>query len=174
MKKKKLVISIVVLIIIVITSYLYLDRELISLKSGDTLPIQWANPYEKKEEPIQITKSNQKLSNPDVHITPLYYLPQSKEIHFGLWYKKWSYQSDKIPARVFQTTFKDEEGKVFDRETVTKVTSGLFDEFHYRSVSVELSNQNSVEMTISLIEEEGDTVTPIESTSLMISLDQIK
>lgn len=162
------------LIIIIIASCLYIDRELISLKSGDTLPIQWTKPYENNEEPIQITDSNQELSNPDVHITPLYYLPQSKEIHFGLWFKKWSYQADKIPERVFQTTFKNESGKQFDSELVTRVTSGLFDEFHYRSISVDLTNQNSIEMTISLIEEDGNQVTPIESITLPISLDEKK
>ncbi|NMO98251.1 hypothetical protein [Paenibacillus lemnae] len=129
------------------------------------MQIQWTNPYGGNEEPIQITDRNQNLTNPDVHITPLYYLPQSQEIHYGLWFKKWAYQSDKIPDRVFQTTIKDENGRRFDNELVTRVTNVVFDEFHYRSLPVDLTNQNTIELTISLIEENGNQITPIKSTT---------
>ncbi|WP_054955367.1 hypothetical protein [Paenibacillus dakarensis] len=170
MKKKKLIISTLVLLIIIIASYLYSNRELNSLKSGEILPIQWSNPYKNNEKPIQITDHNQKLSNPNVHITPVYYLPQSKEIHFGLWFNKWSYRSDQIPDRVFQTTIKDENGKQSENELVTRVTSGWFEEFHYRSIPVDLTNQNTVEMTISLIKENGKQVIPKESSTITLSL----
>lgn len=65
-------------------------------------------------------------------------------------------------------------GRYLNPKTVTKVKCGLFDEFHYRAVSVDLSNQKSIEMTISLIKEEGNELTSIETSRLTVPLDLLK
>lgn len=86
--KRKLIISLFSVIIILIGIYWYADRELIALRTGSTLPLQWDTPYNNDEQPIQLTEQNQDLKNPNIHLTELYYLPNSKKLQFGLWYSK--------------------------------------------------------------------------------------
>lgn len=160
--KRKLIISLFSVIIILIGIYWYADRELIALRTGSTLPLQWDTPYNNDEQPIQLTE--------------LYYLPTSKKLQFGLWYSKRDYQpnqSKKIPDRIFQVTIHDKNGELFEEDTLVK-TEGLFDEFQLRSLSIDLDNQDSIEITISLIEQDGTIITPIESASINVPLDKIK
>ena len=174
--KRKLIISLFSVIVILVGIYWYADRELIALKTGSTLPLQWDTPYNNDEEPIQLTEQNQDLKNPNIHLTELYYLPISKKLQFGLWYSKRDYQpdqSEKIPDRIFQVMIRDKNGNLFEEDTVVK-TDGLFDEFQLRSIFIDLDNQDSIEITISLIEQDGTTITPIESASINVPLDKIK
>lgn len=173
--RKRLLISSLAVVVVLAGIYLYADREILSLKTGRTLPLHWENPYEdpyRNEEPTQLTKDSQTLSTPNIHLTPLYYLPVSKKLQFGLWYNKKEYQPDrskKIPDRIFHITVLSEDGQSFDHDTVM-TTEGLFDEFQHRSIDVDLSNQDSIEITISLIEQDGTVLTPIQSTSFNVQL----
>ncbi|WP_128101526.1 hypothetical protein [Paenibacillus sp. DCT19] len=173
--KYKILIAILSVIVILTGLYLYTDREIIALKTGTTPPLQWDNPYENDEEPIQLTTDNQTLSNPNVHLTKLYYLPKSKKIQFGLWYSKNDYQPDqskKIPDRIFQVTIQDANGQLFDDETVVK-TEGIFDVFQRRSISInldDLDNQGTIEVTVSFIAQDGTTITPLESASFKVTI----
>ncbi|WP_408894416.1 hypothetical protein [Paenibacillus taichungensis] len=174
--KRNVIILLLSVIIILVGIYWYADRELISLKTESTLPLQWEDPYNNHEEPIQLTDQNQTLSDSKVHLTKLYYLPNSKKLQFGLWYSKREYQpnpSKKIPDRIFQVTIRDKNGQLYDQDTIVKA-EGLFDEFQRRSISIDLDNQESIELTISLIEQNGTTVTPMESTTINVPLDKIK
>lgn len=101
--KRKLIISLFSVIVILVGIYWYADRELIALKTGSTLPLQWDTPYNNDEQPIQLTEQNQDLKNPNIHLTELYYLPTSKKLQFGLWYSKRDYQPDK--SKKFQIEF---------------------------------------------------------------------
>ena len=61
--KRNVIILLLLVIIILVGIYWYADRELISLKTGSTLPLQWEDPYNNHEEPIQLTDQNQTLSD---------------------------------------------------------------------------------------------------------------
>ncbi|MCG7376769.1 hypothetical protein MH215_07170 [Paenibacillus sp. ACRSA] len=173
--KHKIFIAIISVVIILTGIYLYKDREIIALKTGTTPPLQWDDPYENDEEPIQLTAQNQTLSNPDVHLTEVYYLPQSKKLQFGLWYRKKNYQPNQtanIPDRIFQVTIQDTQGQIFNDDTVMK-TEGIFDEFQRRSISIDLDhleNQGTIEVTVSLIAQDGTTITPLESASFKVTI----
>ncbi|KQY83277.1 hypothetical protein ASD24_13440 [Paenibacillus sp. Root52] len=173
--KHKILISIISVVIILTGIYLYKDREIIALKTGTTPPLQWDDPYENKEEPIQLTAQNQTLSNPDVHLTEVYYLPKSKKLQFGLWYRKKDYQPNQtanIPDRIFQVTIQDTQGQIFNDDTVVK-TEGIWDEFQRRSISIDLDhleNQGTIEVTVSLIAQDGTTITPLESASFKVTI----
>ncbi|MDR6723625.1 hypothetical protein J2W91_002087 [Paenibacillus amylolyticus] len=173
--KHKILISIISVVIILTGIYLYKDREIIALKTGTTPPLQWDDPYENDEEPIQLTAQNQTLSNPDVHLTEFYYLPKSKKLQFGLWYRKKNYQPNQtanIPDRIFQVTIQDTQGQIFNDDTVVK-TEGIWDEFQRRSISIDLDhleNQGTIEVTVSLIAQDGTTITPLESASFKVTI----
>ncbi|NGZ77692.1 hypothetical protein [Saccharibacillus alkalitolerans] len=169
--KRKAVTSILIAIFALAGLYLYADRSVIALKTGMTLPLQWDNPY-RKEEAIRLTQHNQGFSAPTVKITPLYYLPESKKLQFGLWYSKRKYHpalSPKIPDRIFQVSVRGKNGRIFDNDNVIE-TSGVFDEFQRRSIAIDLSDQDSIEITISLIEQDGTLITPIKSSSFNVQL----
>ncbi|MCQ4086362.1 hypothetical protein [Saccharibacillus sp. JS10] len=122
---------------------------------------------------IQLTEDHQTLSNPDVKITPVYYLTRSKKVQFGLSYNKQKYHTDpikQIPDQIFHVIIKTPDGKLFETNTFTK-TTGVFDEFQRRSIDVDLDHQKSITVTVSLVKKDGETLTPIESASFDVNLD---
>lgn len=173
--KYKILMAILSVIVILTGLYLYTDKDIIALKLGTTPPLQWDDPYENDEEPIQLTTDNQTLSNPNVHLTEVYYLPKSKKLQFGLWYRKKDFpanQTANIPDRIFQVTIQDTQGQIFNDDTVMK-TEGIFDEFQRRSISIDLDdleNQGTLEVTVSLIAQDGTIITPLESASFKVTI----
>lgn len=174
MNKRRVIVLILVMILSIGLAYLYFDREVIKLKRGGALPVLWSSREQFEEDPIKLTTHNEGFANPNVTITPIYYMPESHELHLGLWFKKWRYNDEYIPDRVFDVSFVDEKGQVYNQESVAR-QSALFDEFHFRRIEgVDLSKVKSLELVITLIEQEGRQVTPIESKKMKVPLEKIQ
>ncbi|WP_020617391.1 hypothetical protein [Paenibacillus daejeonensis] len=171
--RKKWIFALITLIVILIATYVYLDREIIALKTGRQLPIVWQYPYS-DEIPIQLTEGNQTLSNPDVNLTPFYYLPETKQVHFGLWYKKWKYRGEDIAFAVFQISLEKENGDITTQDAFAKMPRGVLDVFHYRHIPIDLANEDSIKMTISLIEQQGRDRVPIETATMTIPIQLVE
>ena len=171
--RKKWILSLLTLVMILIATYVYLDREIIAMKLGRQLPIAWKYPYS-DETPIQLTEGNQTLSNPDVNLTPFYYLPETKQVHFGLWYKKWKYRGEDIAFAVFKVSFEKENGDITTQDAFVKTPRGVLDVFHYRHVPIDLTDQDEITMTISLIEQHGRDRVPIETATMTIPIQLVE
>ncbi|WP_037287804.1 hypothetical protein [Saccharibacillus sacchari] len=172
--RNKVMVLILTAILTLTGVYVYADRSLLALQIGLTLPLQWEDPYGKQEEPIMLTTRPSQLSEPRVSLTPLYYLPESKKLQFGLGYSKHKYQADpsmNIPDRIFHVTVRDADGQIFDKDTVIK-TTGLFDEFQRRSINVDLDGRDSIEINVAWISQDGNVLTPIESSSFKVVLEE--
>lgn len=114
------------------------------------------------------------LSEPSVSLTPLYYLPESKKLQFGLGYSKYKYKADpsrNIPDRIFHVTVRGTDGQIFDKDAVIK-TTGLFDEFQRRSIDVDLDGKDSVEINVAWVSQDGNILTSIESSSFTVVLEE--
>lgn len=171
--RSKVMVLILTAILTLTGVYVYADRSLIALQTGLTLPLQWDDPYGKQEEPIMLTMLPRQLPELSVSLTPLYYLPESKKLQFGLGYSKYKYQADpsrNIPDRIFHVTIRGTDDQIFDKDTVIK-TTGLFDEFQRRSIDIDLNDQDYLDIDVAWVSQDGNVLTPIESSSFKVELE---
>ncbi|SDT21919.1 hypothetical protein SAMN05444162_3448 [Paenibacillaceae bacterium GAS479] len=172
MKNRKRIGIFASMVIILCFIYIYADWDMIKLKNGYARPlIITGDQYNEKPIPIKVPKHKFKKLN--ISITDLYYYPESQEIHYGLWYKKWSHRGDQIPWHVFDVSFVVDSGKVFSGDYVAK-RDGLIDAFQIRANrEVTLQKTKTLKMIITSVKQEGKTITPIVKEEINIELPQL-
>ncbi|MCM3747317.1 hypothetical protein M3223_08110 [Paenibacillus pasadenensis] len=158
--------------IILCCIYVYIDWDIIKLKNGYTQPmIITYDQYDETPIPIKVPKH--KLKNLNISITDLYYYPESQEIQYGLWYKKWYYRGKEVPWRVFDVSFVSDSGQVSNISGVA-TKDGLIDVFQIRAnQKITLKQSKSLKMIITSVKQEGKTVTPIVKEEININLPQL-
>lgn len=99
---------------------IYKEWDMIQMKRGVSAPMWWdmkgpGQGYE-HDDIFRIKVENKYFEELDVRITDLFYMPNLERIHFGLWFDPSDYGEQGF---VFHVQAVDDQGNVYDRETVS-------------------------------------------------------
>ncbi|SDS46368.1 hypothetical protein SAMN05444162_1528 [Paenibacillaceae bacterium GAS479] len=150
--------------------YVYMDWEMIKLKSGLTEPTFIS--YEQYgEKQIKIPVPQRSFEQVNVTISDLYYMPKSHQITLALWFPRWAHRGDDIPNRIFDIKFEDSQGRVYENSWYAQTKEGVLDVAYYRATDdIDLTGVTKLKMTITSVKQVDDTVTPLKSEEIMIDI----
>ncbi len=149
--------------------WVYLNRELTQIKKGHTAPVMWSSVDEYSAEMLTFENPHAGVDQFNINLTDFYVLPELNRLHFGFWYKKWTYNTvdDETPRLVFSMSLVDQDGHMYPANRfVISESMSLYETFQYRSVEdIDIHTIDTLTLKIELLErgvEEDQVVDHIE------------
>ncbi|GAA0339698.1 hypothetical protein GCM10008967_32580 [Bacillus carboniphilus] len=128
---------------------IYKEWDMIQMKRGVTAPMWWSmkpgGGYE-DDDILRIKVEDKYFEELDVRITDLFYMPNLERIHFGLWFDQFDYEDTGF---VFHVQAMDDQGNVYEHNTVSSEGDSWFGEFQRRAIQeIQLDNIEELELYI--------------------------
>ncbi|AEE95936.1 hypothetical protein [Mahella australiensis] len=133
--KQKWVIAVVAIFLVVVYLYFNINKanwDIFLYKHGYKQPIMWDS-YNEKDEPVHIKIENRQFEKTSVQMTDLYYLPNLKRLHFGIWFDKSIYSSTESNSPKFHIEIVNDKGETFDKNAYVEEI-GTFEIFQLREI----------------------------------------